>query len=222
MSAPQPIGGAGVEPQRQGLGRHDPRRVDLTLLDLCAKAWDDPNPTYAAGDCRLYRTELAGWTALVAAGSATPGEDFDEFLADWAVNLTAGWQADASAVLPLLPAASSFGKPLLLAGHSKGGADIQDLAALLVHRGFAVARLVTFEAPAGGLDAAVSALAGVDYAHHGDGVVTAPLGRPHPRPLTWFPDPPLPELPDPFANHHLATAVRPSLIRLLKGTPTDA
>lgn len=194
-----------------------PLPIDLELLDLCAKAWDDPNPTYAAGDCRIYRTDTDDYTILVAAGSATPGMNMAEFLRDWTANITADWQADASAALPLVLAGIPFPKPLVLAGHSKGGADIQEISDMLLSKtGVPISRLVTFEAPAvGGCYGWLRRVPGLDYAHHGDGVVLSPLGRPHPRPLTWFPDPALPEFPDLFANHHIATAIRPALVRLL-------
>jgi hypothetical protein len=193
------------------------REFDLALLDLCAAAWGDPNPTYAGGDCRIYRTDWPDCTVLVAAGSATPGLDFGEFTRDWLINLTADWQADASSVLPQILAAMPFPQPLVLAGHSKGGADVQDLAGMLTVKGIEIVRVVTFEAPATGLDVAVARLAGPDYCRAGDPVVHAPLGIPHPRPLTWFSDPPLPEFPDLLANHHIATAIRPALVRYLTG-----
>lgn len=192
-----------------------PVPLDLTLLDLCQAAYDGPNPTYAAGDCRIYRTDLPNCTALVAAGSRT--------LEDWVTDLKAGWRADASAVLPLVLAVVPFPKPLALAGHSKGGSDIQDLAARLIEAGAPVWRLTTFEAPAvGPRDGYLEDVDGADYAHYGDEIVWLPPSTPHPRALLWFPEPALPIIDphrdlviDPFANHHILTAIRPALVRLL-------
>ena len=187
-----------------------PSPLDLTLLDLCAKAWDDPSPTYAAGDCRIYRTDTDDYTILVAAGSRT--------LADWVTNLKVGWRADASAVLPLILADVPFQKPLVLAGHSKGGADIQDLVERLALN---AVRMTTFEAPGTGSSDITWRMSGMDYTHRGDPVWGLPLGASHPRPLFLFDDPALPIIDphrdpviDPFINHHLTT-IRPALVRLL-------
>ena len=200
---------------------------DLRLCDLCAAAnaaWAAGIPgTYNAGDCHIYRTDEDGYTVFAAAGS----EQFD----DWIVDLMARWRADASAVLSLLlwplsttgsPVIPITGTTLVLTGHSKGGADIIELADGLRLAGFSIARLVTFEAPIAGPHPGLRpAVPGPDYAHHGDGVPLVPLGRQRPQPLTWFPDAAIDDDQDLFANHHLATAIRPALVRYLaaQGTP---
>lgn len=185
---------------------------DLVLCDACAAAnaaWAaGTRGTFDAGDCHIYRTDQEGYTILAAAGS----EQFE----DWIVDLMAGWRSDASAVLPLIRASNAVSGELYLTGHSKGGGDIIELADLLKRGGIVIIRLVTFEAPITGAHPGLRpAIPGSDYAHHGDGVPLVPLGHQRPQPLTWFPDPALPESSDLFANHHLLTAVRPALVKLL-------
>lgn len=182
---------------------------DLRLCDLCAAAnaaWTaGTHGTYDAGDCHVYRTDEAGYTVLAAAGS----ERFE----DWVTDLAARWRADASAALPLVLAALGSAMPLILTGHSKGGADVIDLADRLRLSGIPVRRLVTFEAPIAGAHPGLrSAVPGPDYAHHGDAIPLVPLGWARPQPLTWLSAPALPDFPDPWSNHSLASAVRPALI----------
>jgi alpha-beta hydrolase superfamily lysophospholipase len=189
---------------------------DLVLCDLCAAANDawaaGTWGAYGAGDCHLYRTDQDGYTILAAAGS--------EQLEDWVVDLMAGWRTDAAKVFPVLLDAQKTFLPLVLCGHSKGGADIIDVADRLRKAGIVAVRLVTFEAPIAGAHPGLRPMIpGADYAHHGDGVPMVPLGVRRPQPLTWFPDPALIDYDDLFANHHLATAVRPALVRFLGAAP---
>lgn len=179
---------------------------ELELCDRCADAYAGPDPAYAAGDCRIYRWDLADCIILAAAATRTPR--------DWVTDLCAGWQADARAVLPLV-LATRLDKPLVLTGHSKGGPDIIDLADLLLQHGVAVAQLTTFEAAiAGDRGGRLRQVPGRDWAHHGDVVPLLPPGWARPRPVTWLSAPALPEYPDPFSNHHLATAIRPALLAM--------
>ncbi len=183
---------------------------DLDLCDLCALANDawaaGTWGAYGAGDCHIYRTDKDGFTILAAAGSET--------LEDWVVDLMAGWRTDAAKMLPVLLDAQKTFLPLVLTGHSKGGADIIEVADRLRMAGIVAVRLVTFEAPIAGAHPGLRpAVPGPDYAHHGDGVPLVPLGRSRPQQLAWLPDKALDDDDDLFANHHLATAIRPALIR---------
>lgn len=180
---------------------------NLRLCDICIAQFGHP-PRYAAGDCRVHRADENGFTILNFEGSRTG--------LDWVTNLHAGWNADATGVLPLILAdRASFAPALVVVGHSKGGADAQDFADALIMQGIVPVKLVTFEAPAvndrGGR---LMPVHGNDYAHHGDPVPLLPPFTAHPRPLTWLTAPALPEFPDPASNHHLATAVRPALVAM--------
>jgi hypothetical protein len=197
---------------------------DLALCDICAAIYPRDDPDWGNDRIRVFKTIQSGCLVISPAGSRT--------LEDWAIDLQAfeeraarglgsvTWPffEDVLTVIDAIEAecrASSL--PIVVDGHSKGGAEAQDIAAELTLRGIVVARLVTFEAPAvGALNGVLLSVPGIDFAHLGDDIVVAqPPGRPHPRPQTWFPDPALPEDGDLFANHHLATAIRPALVTYL-------
>ena len=202
---------------------------DLRLLDMCAEVYSRDDPDWGDWRIRVFAYYEQGYLCIVPAGSRQ--------LEDWWLDLhamevmpvilgggtawvtTPFWLDVATVIEGVVSEVDQACLPVIVAGHSKGGAEAQCIAAQLKRRGIVAAKLTTFESPrVGSMDGFLADVLGTDYAHLGDAVVDAPPLRDHPRPLTWFLDPALPENGDRLANHHLATAIRPALVKYL-GAP---
>ena len=184
---------------------------DATLAELCAETYDRFNtPTWCIDEVRAFRYADPGGTVVVFPGSVAP--------VDWARDLLAlpahavldhadlgtvplGFWLGLEAVLARIEA-DVGGKPLVLAGHSLGGARALLAAALLASAGRRPRKTTAFAPPRVGSLNGLIREAAVAYRYRDDPVPLVPLGFAHPCPLVQL-APPLLEL-DVLADHHLA------------------
>lgn len=168
---------------------------DIRLAQLCGLSYVQP-ATFETSDAHVAVTLENGYLVIALRGSKS--------IIDWirdlmiAPALTAahpelgichsGFLFD---VLDIATSLTSYLKgstaPFVICGHSKGGAEAQLLAGLLVTSGFIPARLVTFGAPRCAwignttLPKLISGIPGNDYRGGSDEVPQLPLPYVHPR-----------------------------------------
>lgn len=168
----------------------------LRLAALAAAAYD-ARPTWSTDNLRAVLTEEDG-VSIVAFAGTDPAR-----LNDWLRDIQA-WPSRADPLIGPFHQGFLFdvlgiietlkrdltGKRVELLGHSKGGAEAQCAAAMLVAAGWPPLGLTTFGAPkvagAGNtlLAPLLAPLAGADYRYRDDPVPRLPAGFAHPRPVT--------------------------------------
>lgn len=174
--------------------------LDLEVLGFCADAYNRTDPDFAGADCRAFVYPSSIGPVLVFAGSRTAE--------DWITDVELGFGKDAQAIVDAVLAKYPSG--LVLAGHSKGGAEAQKMAELFDERGIGPLPLTTYGAPrTGNCGGRLLRWPRPDWCHTGDHVPGVPPLEPHPRQVTWI-GTALPENLDLFTNHHL-TAYRAAL-----------
>lgn len=195
---------------------------DLHMLDLAQGAYIDL-PDITAGDAFFTLRLIEG--LLVASGRGTDPRRLRDLLTDAdAVYIEhpvlgpthAGFARDAEGVLAQLLAQAGT-RPIAFNGHSKGGSDAEDLAALYKHAGGQVVQVTTFGAArVGWLNGALYNVPGSDWWNADDPIPSVPpwISFPRDRIRIGTPRWKLDVLDD-----HALTAYRQSLIAHLAPTP---
>lgn len=199
-------------------------RLDIQLCDACSQTYvNGALPTWNTGDVHVFLTRTALAWIIAFKGSVSLQDWFDDFKAlprasttDPAIgDVHTGFLDDVSEIYHDLSGEvqEHLGDAkLYVTGHSKGGAEAQVCAALLLSEGFRVDCLTTFGAPrVGGLGRILEALdspsMGSDYRYGMDPVPEVPIWMPHPRQVSHIG--PLktsaPPFGDPLRDHHIRT-----------------
>lgn len=170
------------------------RLPDLTCLTYASEAYSAP-PDIVAGDVQAILRDL-GYAMVVGFKGTDPAN-----IRDWIRDLDAlpiyhsqlgychrGFLTGAEAALPLLLAKLPKDKPVLLIGHSLGGALAIDTTALLVLAGITPLQCTTFGAPRTAIGAelgqVIAQVPGDRWDDGNDPVPGLPPGFAHDRKLT--------------------------------------
>lgn len=193
--------------------------TDLRACDLCEAAYT-ASAKWSRLDVHATLTEEDGLSIVAFRGSASLIDWFRDFQAiphlpvkQQQIGLVhEGFFIDVMQVAPAIQE-DLAGKEVVLAGHSKGAAEAQLLAALMVAAGTPPVQLVTFGAPRcgfGRLQETMHGLPGSDFVNAPDPVPPLPIPYLHPRPTTqlgvkaW-----LPRIEDHFLVNYRTALISP-------------
>lgn len=185
---------------------------DYEIALLAAKVYEEATITHEDLGARV---DVVDGTFYVSCRGTVPKsvENWLRDFASWPHFMTGlgimphGFASGAIALDPLIGAEIKQGSPIVLTGHSLGGALALDLGAMWTLSRRNVARIVTFGAPRAGSETTAEVLHAVPIAqyHHGnDPVPDVPLLYKHMRePLIAFGQPTIDPIQSHFMNGYL-------------------
>jgi hypothetical protein len=162
---------------------------DLDLCDLAAQAYGDC--TIDTGSVHVLLKDYKGAKVIAFRGTASPRDWMRDlakvpFSHEHLGSIHAGFLTAVKSVWARIPSVG----PIVITGHSKGGAEAHVLAGMFMAGGRQVTKLTTFGSPrscylsGSGLAAFLKSIPGADYANADDPVPMVPFNWFHPRPLT--------------------------------------
>lgn len=166
------------------------------LLSLSAKAYD--RHTFKAGGTEVFVSQVRKQTVMAFRGTTFDGADIIKDLRAmpwWSKEIGTfvhrGFLVGVRAIWPLLPLTGHKNPPIVLTGHSKGGAEAILVGAMLTVLEIPVAQIETFGAPRVGFGGIKKILKDIPGKRHrlGDDIVPTvphrfPLPYRHDRELT--------------------------------------
>jgi hypothetical protein len=162
---------------------------DIELCDLAAQAYGPC--TIDTGSIHVLLTDYKGAKVISFRGTNSPRDWLQDFVKipfthEHLGSIHAGFLTAVKSVWAKIPSEG----PIVITGHSKGGAEAHILAGMFSAGGRQVTKLTTFGSPrscflaGSGLAAFLKNIPGADYCNADDPVPRVPFGWFHPRPLT--------------------------------------